>query len=154
MVKSTLHLQGMEQQLPACLKIWMICDIRLIRKGGRIQIQRWKGTSFHHTYPLVFKRGNGKWMKMDEHGPILNDVPMQTSIQFGFSSQQPPMFDYQQPASRDSGAENQWENPRPRSTIPRPPAKSKPPLPVAMMFPGQAQEGAAIHAVFFFDRII
>ena len=27
---------------------------------------------------------------------------------------------------------------RPRSTIPRPPAKSKPPLPVAMLFPGQA----------------
>lgn len=28
----------------------------------------------------------------------------------------------------------------PRSTIPRPPAKSKPPLPVAMMFPGQGSQ--------------
>ena len=43
--------------------------------------------------------------------------------------------------------------PRPRSTIPRPPAKSKPPLPVAMMFPGQAH-AAPMPWLFQYDHVM
>ena len=43
--------------------------------------------------------------------------------------------------------------PRPRSTIPRPPAKSKPPLPVAMMFPGQAH-AAPMPWLFQYDHVV
>ena len=43
--------------------------------------------------------------------------------------------------------------PRPRSNIPRPPAKSKPPLPVAMMFPGQAH-AAPMPWLFQYDHVM